>query len=133
MRLEVMSGAWKSFTEAPLLGNALEVMEYGGYPHNVVIESFMATGIVGGTTFTVLLLLSFIYALSLVRMPGSYSWIGLLFIQYMTGSLVSGAIYNSPTMWALLGAVLGVSGFSRRLRMHGDSRSIAGANSRGGK
>jgi O-antigen ligase len=116
MRFEMFSAAWKNFTEAPLFGSALELMEYGVYPHNVVIESFMATGILGGTAFSILLLSSFLYALRLVNSYDSYSWVGLLFIQYVIGSLVSGSLYSSTTMWALMGAVIGVSGFSRGLR-----------------
>jgi hypothetical protein len=126
MRLELISLAWRRFTEAPLFGSALEIMEYGGYPHNVVIESFMATGIVGGTALTILLLLSFLYALRLVKCYDSYSWIGLLFIQYMIGSLVSGSLYSSSTMWALMGAVIGVSGIPRRFRRYSGLRAEQG-------
>jgi O-antigen ligase len=115
MRLEVLSAAWRSFAEAPLFGSGLELNEYGGYPHNVVLESFMATGIVGGTVFSILIFFTFMKALRVVRYSEAYCWVGLLFIQYIIGSLVSGALYSASTMWALMGAIIGVAGVRRRL------------------
>ena len=113
MRLELLSEAWRLFFQYPISGSGLEVPGYGSYPHNVVVESYMATGLVGGLAFTILVMGCLILALRIMYYSRIYTWIGMLFIQYMTSALVSGALVYSTAMWSLIGAVLGLSYISR--------------------
>ena len=108
-RIEMLIRAWEQFLKSPLLGGALELEGYSSYPHNVLLESFMATGIIGGLAFTILILVSTWRAFRVIRRNNQYSWVGLLYLQYMVGALVSGALAFSATMWSLMGAVIAVS------------------------
>ena len=110
-RITMLSAAWDMFLSNPLFGGGLELVEYKGYPHNVIVESFMATGVFGGTAFLVLVLAAFVCALRIISRNDRYSWVGLLYLQYMVASMVSGALYNSSIMWAMMGSVFGISYF----------------------
>lgn len=82
------------------------------YPHNVAIESFMATGIFGGTAFCLILVWSTIAAVRLSRRPAAL-WVSLLFLQQLIAALVSGALYLSLGMWMFAVAVVALDAAGR--------------------
>jgi len=106
-RMRSFTDAWNQFLDNPLLGSALEELNSHFYPHNVVIESFMATGIIGGIAFCLLIVMSTMAAFQLIHTNSiSYSWIALLYIQYLIAALLSGSLWGSGTMWCLMAAVI---------------------------
>ncbi len=98
-RQESYSGAFYQFVENPLFGDSLEEKTTGYYPHNVILEAFMSTGIVGGLAFLAFFLYVFYYGYMLIKTDAATSWIALIFMQYFIGAQFSGAIYTSTTMW----------------------------------
>ena len=64
----------------------------------------MATGVVGGATFLLLLVAGTFAALRLVRAVGDAAWIGILLLQYLIGAMLSGAVYAGTTLYPLLAA-----------------------------
>lgn len=114
-RFEIYKDAWNQFIQSPVFGSALEELNTGFYPHNVILESFMATGIMGGVAFCTLLVLSLRSAVILMRLRPSCGWVSLLYFQYVVAAQFSGSLYGSGVMWSLLGAVIG---FSIPLRSH---------------
>jgi len=109
-RLQFFADAWNQFLDNPLLGSALEELNTHFYPHNVIIESFMATGIIGGIIFCLLIIISMMAAFQLIRTHSiTYSWIGLFYIQYLIGALFSGSLWGSNIMWCLMAAVITLS------------------------
>ncbi len=102
MRLERWQLSWRTFLDNPLLGGALETPNLD-YPHNVVIEAFMATGFLGGLLFSAVLVLGAAKSLRLVAAGGNQWWLGLLALQFWVASLFSGTIYSNSQMWFLLG------------------------------
>lgn len=109
VRMELYKDAWSQFIQNPVFGSALEELNSGFYPHNLIIESFMSTGLVGGIAFCAILILGLWSAVTVMRLRPSYGWVSLLFFQYVIGAQFSGSLYGSGTMWALLGAVIGLS------------------------
>lgn len=97
--------AYNQFLESPIVGNALEEQTTLFYPHNVIIESLMATGILGGVPFILLLARITLRCWSLLRAGDSNSWACLIFLQYLVGAQFSGSLYTSYTMWASLSMV----------------------------
>jgi len=108
-RGQAMAGALEQFARSPIVGDALEEQTTGFYPHNVIVESFMATGVMGGLPFLVLLYLAVMGAFRVIRSRSEHAWLGLLFMQYLIAAQFSGAIYGVTTMWALLGATIALS------------------------
>ena len=110
------SGAWQQFVGSPLLGDGLEEKVTGFYPHNVILESFMATGIVGGVAFISLLTFGLVCSYKLLKCKIDSGWVALVFVQYAMAAQFSGAIYNSTIMWTFLAATISCYyGYNRRL------------------
>jgi O-antigen ligase len=103
-----LQGAWQGFVDNPLLGSGLEEERTREYPHNVVVESFMATGIFGGLAFSAIVVISCFAAVNLMRDSGR-QWVALLFVQYLVAALVSGALYLSGTFWCFTAAVIALN------------------------
>lgn len=105
-RVQLLRAAIEQFQSSPLIGNSLVDKLDGAYPHNLVIESFMATGVLGGFLFVGVILVALSYAWKLVRWRANEAWIGLLFAQYLVEAQTSGGLYSSTLFWAFLAAVL---------------------------
>lgn len=107
-------GAWEQFLRNPMTGDALEERITGFYPHNIVLEALMATGVVGGGALLVAIGMGLKHCVTLLRAQTGYGWIAILYVQYLIGSQTSGAVYTATTFWALHGAVIGLTAYSRR-------------------
>lgn len=87
-----------------LFGYGVELPGHG-YPHNIIVESFLSTGIVGGGIFSLICLVVLIRSIHLVMCQDSWSWVGILYIQILILAIVSGSIYSTSAFWYLLVAV----------------------------
>jgi O-antigen ligase len=104
-RGELFNGAFDQFLSSPLVGDGLEVRSVGFYPHNVILEAFMTTGMIGDIPFLLLLGLSFRSAWRIFRWQPDRLWLGLVAVQYIVGGQFSGAIYQLGSMWVLIAAL----------------------------
>ena len=104
-RFDLWQGAWEDFVENPLTGRAFDG-RYGTYPHNLLLESFMATGIVGGLSFLWILLNGVQAAWQLIRHSTEHAWLGFLFFQMTVYAMFSGALWSHFGFWYILAAVL---------------------------
>lgn len=120
-RIQLLRAAVEQFQSSPLIGNSLVDKLDGAYPHNLVVESFMATGVLGGGVFLGLILFSLSYAWKLVRWHANEAWVGLLFTQYLVAAQSSGGLYSSTLFWAFMTAVLSAYYSVRRKRTHDKS------------
>ena len=100
------AGAWNQFLESPIVGDTLEERGTNFYPHNVILESFMATGVMGGIPFLIMLALGIVSSNKLLKLKSVNGWVGLIFIQYFTAAQFSGAIYNTTIMWTFMSATI---------------------------
>jgi len=101
-RFELYGAALKQFLASPLTGDGIEVREFSFYPHNVIIEAFMVTGVLGGLIFCFLLLIAMRRAWYIFRYDPKANWLGLVAIQYIVGAQMSGSIYQAGAMWLLV-------------------------------
>ncbi|MBW4454661.1 MAG: O-antigen ligase family protein [Nostoc indistinguendum CM1-VF10] len=107
-RPELYQKVSELIVEYPIFGYGLEVPNLG-YPHNLILEAFLATGFLGGSLFLMLYIYATIKAISIVMAKNnSWSWLGLLYIQYAVAVMFSGALYNSYIFWYLLFAIIGL-------------------------
>ena len=104
-RLLLWESAANAFLESPLLGWGVKP-PLGVSPHNMFLEAFMATGILGGLTLLILVWLGFLAAIRLVWSNPAGAWIGVLFFGQLTAASFSGALWNNPVFWYLLAASL---------------------------
>lgn len=99
-RQDSFAGAWNQFISNPLLGDFLDERSTGFYPHNLVLEAFMSTGLIGGLAFLSISIIATWKAFRLVKLRSPFAWTGLIYIQYLTGAQLSGSLYASSIFWA---------------------------------
>ncbi len=100
--------ALDAFAEAPLFG-AQTTLWGSAYPHNLFIESLMATGLVGTIPLCIVIVYSFVCSWRLlVRWP-HLGWISLNYYIYFVGALFSGAIFTNSAFWVCLAATIGAA------------------------
>jgi hypothetical protein len=105
-RYAVIADAWKQFLEHPILGSSLVERNSLFYPHNYVVESFMATGLLGGLSFCFVAVSAIHKSLRLLLRYPAMAWTAVLFLQTLIGGMFSGTLYFAPLFWGLLGVVL---------------------------
>ncbi|MCP4971760.1 MAG: O-antigen ligase family protein [Arcobacter sp.] len=95
---------WKlgveQFLSSPIYGSGLEIPKFNIYPHNIFIEGFMATGILGGLLFLYLILKPLILVLKNI-FSTKEKLLSILFLQYFIASMFSGAIIYNFALWYL--------------------------------
>ena len=101
-RVLAYQGALSQFLGSPVFGDGLEEKITGFYPHNILLEAFMTTGLIGGMPFLILLVVAIRRAWVLTASRSEHLWLGLLLIQYTTGAMFSGSIYTAGAFWVLI-------------------------------
>jgi O-antigen ligase len=109
IRLEMWKAALLQFADNPILGDALEVSAFRFYPHNIVLEVLMSTGIVGFIPFVALLIYAFKSTIFIFRNDPANSWMGIVFIQSFIQNMFSGSLYGASWFWASLGLLYSYS------------------------
>lgn len=105
-RVHMIEGAWYQFAESPLWGGSLVEARSGFHPHNSVAESFMAGGVGVGLAFLWMSFVALSRCVRALRAGAPSGWMGVLFVQYFTGSLFSGTVLGQSTMWCLMAAIV---------------------------
>lgn len=117
IRLELYENALANAAESPLFGKSITVRAEDGtdmYPHNIILESLVATGMLG--TVPLLFLVGAGLGAAwriLTRMP-DLGWIPILFIMFLTGAMFSGAIFSNVGMWIALASTLSCDSWMRK-------------------
>ncbi|NTW32221.1 MAG: O-antigen ligase family protein [Bacteroidetes bacterium] len=110
MRDVLLNDAIKEFISSPLMGNDIVLHEgrsAGWYPHNIFIESFMVLGVFGGLIITILTVVTIMYSLYLLKYDKENSGLyGVLFLQQLVFSGVSGALHTSAVYFTLMVLIL---------------------------
>ncbi len=97
---ELFSKNWHN----TIFGYGVEIPKEG-YPHNLIVESFLATGVIGGCIFSLICLVAMIRALDLVMSHDPWSWVAVLYVQSFLMGLSSGSLFASAPFWYLLFSV----------------------------
>jgi O-antigen ligase len=100
-----IEGAWNQFRNSPLIGDSVEVRPYGIYPHNMLIESFMSLGILGGVLCLAILIIAFVKAIQLLKYK-EVSWLVILFLFSYIATFTTGSIVNNFRFWTFLSLIL---------------------------
>jgi len=93
--------------ESPAWGSCLELKTIHFYPHNHILEAFMATGVLGGVSFLILSWTAIKRCFKILRQKREYGWIACLFLIFFLKGLFSGSIIGSH-LWFSMMAVYSV-------------------------
>lgn len=102
-RVESYQAAWDTFMANPLFGESY-VLPDGYYPHNLIVETGMAMGVIGLVVLAIILARAVWY--SIVFMRGRYYLLPLLFVQAVVWQQFSGAIYTAAFLWVTITTLL---------------------------
>lgn len=105
--LQVKSGL-SLFLDNPIIGSALEDPTFKIYPHNVFVEAFMATGLIGGLFFSAFLFGVLLKAYQLVEQKSIYGFLTPITVQYVIAAQFSGGLWNSNAMWILIALIASI-------------------------
>ena len=106
-RLEIWNNAIHQFADNPLFGNSLQATSVHTYPHNIFIEVMITTGIIGLIPFLFFIAYLFKLGIQIIKNKPSLFWIFVIFLQGLTQSMFSGAIYDSSILAAGAGLLIG--------------------------
>jgi O-antigen ligase len=114
-RHNMIRDAWREYLDHPWLGSSIVERNALIYPHNAMIEAFMATGTFGGTAFALLVLAAIYRAIRLIRRDPAMAWIPLCFFQQLIGAMFSGGLYSNVPLWGMMAIMLGTDRPAMRL------------------
>ncbi len=100
--------ALQAFLEHPFLGKQFAIFrgEEGYiYPHNIMLEAFMATGIIGGGVFLTFLVISLKKSYILIKKNAEHFWLSLILIHQIMYNTTSGTFYENYLLSGLLCAI----------------------------
>ena len=106
-RHNLIRDAWREYMDHPWLGSSIVERNALIYPHNAMIEAFMATGTFGGAAFALLVVAAVYRAMRFIRRNPRVAWIPLCFFQQLIGSMFSGGLYGNVPLWAMMAIILG--------------------------
>jgi hypothetical protein len=89
-----------------LAGFGLELPNGRAYPHNLLVESLLTTGIIGALIFMVLLIGCILKSIKILIKSDSWGWLALIYLQYAVGGMFSGSLYAFSTFWYLTFAIV---------------------------
>lgn len=93
------------FYDSPFWGESFAIFNDNGtyiYSHNMVLDAFMALGLLGGLIFILMLSCAVINSRYMILSKFRSWWIALVCIQYLIYNMLSGAFYQSGLLNALL-------------------------------
>src|SRR5690606_37022703 len=77
---------------------------YSSYPHNLFLEAFLTTGLLGGTIFIYIMFKTLRYSFYMIT-KNQNLWINFIFIQYFIQSFFSASIYTSSFLWCSIALI----------------------------
>jgi oligosaccharide repeat unit polymerase len=113
-RLDLWNVALEIFAENPFWGESIEIINAPGYigigngnmyPHNILLETLMSTGIIGFILLLLFLVPGFRNTLKISNKIPQFVWIAVLLIQGLSQAMFSGALYFSVLVFFPLGLI----------------------------
>lgn len=89
--------AFQLFLDKPFLGSQFALFDHFGgfiYPHNIILEAFMALGLFGGLAMIYILWSSLKNSYYIIKSNNPYSWVCLVLIQQIVLGMLGQFYYN---------------------------------------
>ncbi|WP_433863470.1 O-antigen ligase family protein [Sphingobacterium thalpophilum] len=105
-RFTFWSDALNEFANFPFAGGKLEVS--GIYPHNIFIETLMATGFLGAVPFFIFVILCTKKGIQISKLNKQYLWIFIFFLQALIHYSFTESIYLANALFIPAGLLCSV-------------------------
>ena len=120
--------AIQAFLDKPILGKQFALFNNQGgfiYSHNIILDTFMGLGIIGGFVIIWLIFMALKMSFNLIKTNDSNYWIALILIQEIVANMFSGAIYYDYLLSALLAFIFVYAADRQKTRIKkGQNRSL---------
>jgi hypothetical protein len=93
-----IAAAWQDFLHNPVIGSSFVGTLDGYYPHNIVVEALMATGILGGIWFLAYLFIVLFKCFVLLYKKISFPF-AIIMLGIIASSLLSGSLFMGVDLW----------------------------------
>ncbi|KGL64355.1 O-antigen ligase family protein [Polaribacter sp. Hel1_85] len=103
-RLSIWGDGFNQFLQNPFFGDALEVKSYKYVAHNMYLETLMATGVLGGITFLIILVKTFKNGYIMLKTNSNLGWLMILFLERCFTGFLSTSILD-PLFWLVVVAI----------------------------
>jgi hypothetical protein len=101
-RLIHIESAWQDFYDSPIFGKQFVGTLDGFYPHNIIVEVFMATGIIGAILFFPLLFIILRKTFSAIFSKNFlFMFLGFIFLPNLFNLLTSGCLFQGVEFWLM--------------------------------
>jgi hypothetical protein len=111
-RGKLIQAGFNEFLNNPFVGSAMLIQVpgfVGGYPHNLIVEAFMALGFFGGILFLFYILQCIKLSIKIIGNNLGIAWIALLFLQFLIFGMFSGNLFSSNLFWLMSVLLVGMS------------------------
>jgi O-antigen ligase len=98
-RYYLWHSAWNQFLNHPIVGDQFVSRFKGVYPHNVILEAFMATGLLGSIFFIALLVGTIVKGFMAKKRNTVLYIVFWSYLFILICNLFSGALFLSTDMW----------------------------------
>lgn len=98
-RMYLFTEALNHFNTNPIIGNSFAIyfsQDNIIYSHNIFLDALMQLGIIGFCLITYVIAKTCQLVVKMIRNNVSASWIGLIYLQFLTELLVSSSYYLTP-------------------------------------
>lgn len=112
-RNPLYESAINAFKESPVWGKQFAIFYADGsflYSHNIILDSLMGLGIIGGLAIIFVIISAFVKSYKLIKVNDAQFWIALILVQQIMTNMVSFSIYYNPLLSTLLAFVFVYSG-----------------------
>lgn len=104
----LISGGIDQFLQNPAVGDQYVMRGGNGYPHNILVEVLMATGIVGSILFLLMLGVMFLkmYRLTFTSYQPYPFMLMCMGFFFFTSGFTSGSLFVNPEIWLSVAMIL---------------------------
>lgn len=97
------ASAWNDFLDSPIYGKQFVGTLDNFYPHNIILEILMATGLIGGILFGYYFISVFrrIWKAYQIK-DDSIFYIGTITLPIIVGAMFSGSAFQSVDLWLMM-------------------------------
>jgi O-antigen ligase len=112
MRTVAWENSWYQFLDDPIFGKFMFETTFDHYPHNIFLESLIATGVIG-TFFLLFHIILTMRASFFVLKSGnaslSHAFIVIIFLKETTQNMFSGALWGAMGFFIASACILGIA------------------------
>jgi O-antigen ligase len=94
--------AFEQFASSPIIGSDLVERTLRAYPHNVLLEALLVTGILGFVPYLALNLIALRSAWRVLQARQGVGWVAMLHFEYQIAALLAGSLVYGAVSWAML-------------------------------